>query len=207
MHVVKGKPKVKTISEKSEITAKDILELKFFLNGILIANKTLSETLSWWMTKNEKKLNAELAKVQFSDKAIDDKYVSKDEKGRFKLWDKVEGGFTCLLKERADGSVAYVDVDGNEMPDLDKPMWFLVEGKEKEEQYLKEKEENSEAKRTVQLVKVARNLLENINFPTMGSSSQSEAPRKLNRELFYDALVIDEDTIAEEEDGQEESND
>lgn len=190
MEVVGKAPRIKTANAVKQISPKDLLELKFFLNGILIANKTLSETISWWLTKNEKKMNRLLEKIKLDDKALDDEYVAKDEKGRYKLWDEVPGGFTCFLKENADGTTVFVDNDGNGMPDLDKPMWFLVEGEERMKEYKEKKAAFSEIAREINVVQIQRNLLENLNFPTMGSTSQGEIPRKLNRELFYDVLVI-----------------
>lgn len=192
MEVVKS-IKAKTQGATVGITPKDLLELKFFLNGILIANKSLSETVSWWITKNEKKLNRLMELIQIEDKALDDEYVAKDEKGRYKLWDEVPGGFTCFLKELPDGKTVFVDQDDKEMPDFEKPMWFWVEGADRMAEYKEKKADFSAKKRPISVVQISRNLLESLNFPTMGSASQGAIPRKLDRELFYDTLVIGED--------------
>ena len=205
MKITRNQPAPKTQSAKARVTPKGILELKFFLNGLLIANKSFSETVSWWHTKNEKKLNAELKKCQAEDKVIDNEYVEKNDRGEYKLWDKIDGGFTCYYKETAEGGL-FVDANGKPMPDLDKEMHFFVP-EEKRAEYDQKKIDFAANEREIHAVQIDRSLLSQLNIPTMGSASQAEAPRKLNRELFYDTLVMpDADDLEVDETVLEESD-
>lgn len=238
------------------LSPRQILELKFFMSGLTMGNKDFTETVAWWHTKNEKKLQAAYMKALAADKEMDLQWVEKGRDGMLRLWDGIEAwpltklreelnlarikdvpedpgekekhfkniedmereiavqeaagtpetwgrpiGFTCLLKELPDGKTQFIDeVSGDVLPDMEKEMFFYIADPEKRKEYTKLKEEFSSVPAKVKVVKINRDLLEKLVIPTMGSTGQGSLPKKLNRELFYETLVIGED---EDEDNEE----
>jgi len=103
-------------------------------------------------------------------------------------------GFTCFNKELEDGANVFVDVNGKEMPQIDKELMFYVADPKRRDEWHEKKQAFTKTKYPVNVIQINRALIENMNIPTMLSKKQGDVPVKMNRELFYDSLVMpDED--------------
>lgn len=79
----------KTLDATVELSATEILELKFFLSAFSSGNGKLTETIAWWLTKMEKKFKKFYEALLREDKKLDDDFVQKNEAGHYRIWDGV----------------------------------------------------------------------------------------------------------------------
>lgn len=211
MKAIKNAPQVKTRNSKVEVTPEGLLNLKTILDGIAYNNRTLSPTPAMWLSKATDQVDRAVNKVLVLDRDIDVKHCQIDEAtGLFKLWDKVEGGFHCLLKELPNGKTQFVDDNLNPFPhDFDKEMHFLLKDASAEEAYKAEKEAFTKSVQTITVTQISSSLLDEskIQLPTVTGGGMGSQPRKLNLALFFKTLVIngmpeDEEETEEAEAGE-----
>lgn len=205
MQAVKTTPKL--VSFLAAITAFQAIDLYEYLKTLQASNKSITPTVSKWIYKNCKKLNAVLEKHQPKENAVVDEYAEKTEKGHIMFWDgydeeikqnvggvdKVVFGARAYL-DKATKTLKYVS-DDKIVPRQQAQMYApFVKDVVKRAEYLEKKVAINDTLYNVQLEKIDGAIIEGLALPSPETNPNSKYEIL---DLVYENLinVLDDDSM------------
>lgn len=176
----------KLVSYLAAITAFQAIDLYEYLKTTQASNKSISSTVSKWIYKNCKKLNAVLEKHQPKENAVVEQYAEKTANGDLIFWD----GYEDEIKQNVGGmdkvvfgARAYLDNktktlkyvhDDKPVPRQQAQMYApYVKDVVRRAEYLEKKKAINETLYNVQLEKIDPALIEMLTLPSPETNPQS----------------------------------